>query len=60
MTPERMKVLESKESDRLTPQEMRDGWHFCPDWDYMLTKFESHGGCECTTCEPWTEEQING
>lgn len=59
MTPERMQVLNSRESDKLTAQEMREGWHFCPDWDFLLVNMnDQEGEGQCCCCEPWTEQQI--
>lgn len=28
--------LEKDANSHLTPEELQQGWHFCPDWDYML------------------------
>jgi hypothetical protein len=49
--------LNSAESDSLTPDEMREGWHFCPDWDFLLTNYNDKEGETCS-CKPWTEEHI--
>ena len=45
----------SAESGVLTRAEMREGWHFCPEWDYLLACL---GEDEACSCKPWTEEQI--
>ena len=33
----------------MTEDEMSAGWHFCPDWDYMLIGpgMEEYDGCTC-------------
>ena len=37
----------------LTKAEMREGWHFCADFDGLLRHFNA----SCT-CKPWTDDQI--
>lgn len=60
MTPERMRVLNSAESDTLTAEEMRQGWHFCPEWDFLLVNMsDEDGDREHCSCKPWTEQQIS-
>ena len=44
----------SETGEPLSPAEMRAGWHYCPEWDMLLTK----PGLEPCGCKPWTEEQI--
>lgn len=37
---------------KLTEKEMRAGWHFCPDWDEMLTQVcdrDEEGECHDET-----------
>lgn len=39
MTPERFKQLTTgfvDDKTHLTDKECVEGWHFCPDWDFML------------------------
>lgn len=36
MTEERYKALVKNQDLKLTAQEIKDGWHFCFDWDFML------------------------
>lgn len=37
MTDERWRELSFSRSPAfLTPEEIAEGWHFCPDWDYAL------------------------
>lgn len=43
--PSRFAELMHGQAD-LTSQEISDGWHFCPDWDGLLTRFGEHG-CPC-------------
>lgn len=43
----------------LTPEEMRQGWHFCPEWDQLLTNYkDGEGNGETCSCSPWTDEEI--
>lgn len=42
----------------LTKQEMRDGWHFCPDFDGLLCHFGVTPVLKTCTCTPWTEDQV--
>lgn len=55
MNHDRYFDLQQGDTEGLTADEMRAGWHFCPEWDYMLTKFN---GEECDSCTPWTEAEI--
>lgn len=36
MTDERYYALERSSALPLTPEEIREGWHFCIEWDGML------------------------
>ena len=36
MTDERWNALMKDESLNLTPEELREGWHFCWAWDGLL------------------------
>ena len=36
MTEERYKLLMANDNESLTPEEIAEGWHFCPDWDGLL------------------------
>jgi hypothetical protein len=57
MTFERWEALngdfEDKKGLRLTPAEITAGWHFCPEWDFLLTNYKDHEGEACT-CD-WVE-----
>lgn len=49
MTPERIKHLIIDHEAELTDEEIRDGYHFCNDWDGMLlTPYDKEN--ECCTC----------
>ena len=41
-----------RDGGKLTQEEMREGWHYCPEWDYMLTNYNDKEGETCS-CEPW-------
>jgi hypothetical protein len=57
MTPRRARELECGPGDQaLTPAEMAEGWHFCPEWDYMLLQLGHADGEQCD-CEPWTSSE---
>lgn len=59
MSPERMRQLNSQKSGKLTPKEMREGWHFCYDWDGLLVNInDTEGEGACCTCGSWTEAEI--
>lgn len=49
MTEERYRTLEYGESV-LTYEELNEGWHFCPDWDFLLIQ---DGQSEPCCCEPY-------
>ena len=49
MTPERYRELSWEAFIGLTPEELSRGWHFCPDWDYMLIG-PNMKECESCTC----------
>lgn len=49
MTEERYRALEWGESV-LTYEELNEGWHFCPDWDFSLLQ---DGQAEPYYCEPY-------
>ena len=36
--------------DVMTADEKAEGWHFCPEWDFMLISGASPEA-ECCTCE---------
>lgn len=43
----------------LTQEEMADGWHYCPDWDYMLVNMnDKEGEGLCCNCTPWTSSEL--
>lgn len=50
MTPQRYAEIELDCNAQLTQEEREQGWHFCPDWDYMLVGPETPAelqGCCC-------------
>jgi hypothetical protein len=36
MTDERWLQLMNSDTEPLTEQEVKEGWHFCPEWDGLL------------------------
>lgn len=50
MDIQRIKELETKEIS-LTKEELEEGWHFCPDWDYMVINKYTSPEAECCLCE---------
>ena len=36
MTNERYWLLQNNTEAKLTEDEIKEGWHFCCEWDYML------------------------
>ena len=53
MTPERYDALCDNDKLPLTQQEAREGWHFCPDWDFLLIGpgMKEVEACSCPPCE---------
>ena len=49
MTMARLDKLERDRNATLTGEEMQKGYHFCPDWDFMLIGPDSpeKDGCLC-------------
>ena len=49
MTPERYQHLTTAAGDQLTEAEKGAGYHFCPDWDFLLIGpgFTELEGCRC-------------
>jgi hypothetical protein len=59
VTPERYDYLMTTDDVvGLTASEMRDGWHFCPDFDYLLCQFGAQPVLRECTCAKWTEAEI--
>ena len=50
MDLQRIKILETTEA-KLTQEELKQGWHFCPDWDYMLINIYTNPEREGCTCK---------
>jgi len=49
MDSRRREAINASNTLKLTQQELIDGYHFCPDWDYLLVgpnDLESEG-CTC-------------
>jgi len=48
MTEQRYREVEV-DNKPLTKEELEDGWHFCPEWDYMLIhpSFDAADACLC-------------
>lgn len=58
MDDKRYNELMQNEKLRLTPEELAEGWHFCPDLDYLLCKvgeghaiIEEHGAIKEHNCK---------
>jgi len=50
MTEDRYNYLMYNEEALLTIEEMNAGWHFCPDWDFLLVNVKTspeRSGCSC-------------
>jgi len=55
MTDERWNLLMENDSEKLAPDEISQGWHFCCDWDGLLIgpgmgELESCGCFKCHKC----------
>jgi hypothetical protein len=52
MTNERYKdLMDNHTASLLTPEEWQEGWHYCPEWDFMLIEPNTpeSESCTCTT-----------
>lgn len=50
MTGRRLMELQLEMAATLTPEELAQGWHFCPDWDYDPVGPDTPAmleGCHC-------------
>jgi hypothetical protein len=49
MDAARYRELETDQNAEFTPKEKEQGWHFCPDWDYMTVGpgMEEQDSCCC-------------
>jgi len=49
MDDERWALLMQESGRGFTDKEILEGWHCCPDWDYLLICFDSpeSESCEC-------------
>jgi hypothetical protein len=56
MSEERWRVLEAG-SDVLTVEERNKGYHFCPDWDYMLIGPDDLVGMTACLCNHKIDEE---
>ena len=48
MTDDRWQEVEFGLS-KLTPEEIESGWHFCPEWDYLLIGPGMGEKCDCNS-----------
>lgn len=57
MTDERWKLLTRDPDVDLTPEEEREGWHFCHDWNFLvgpgMREFETCNGHYCHWTPPY-------
>lgn len=53
----RYQELMNNESS-LHPEELRDGWHFCPEWDGLLISPESPEAAACTCLGEYCYETL--
>lgn len=49
MSKERWRSLVSSDGN-LTPEELKQGWHFCPEWDGLLIHPDMPESRACTCC----------
>lgn len=49
MNRRRYNYLQMHPEDALTPTEVSEGWHFCPEWDFMLINksWPEYEACTC-------------
>ena len=51
MTDERWREVMRNQDAKLTPEELKAGWHFCNEWDGLLVGPGMEEG-QCCTCFP--------
>ena len=53
MTEERYNQLSNNDNLKLTDDELKEGWHFCDEWDGLLVSPEMPESkhCRCKDCE---------
>ena len=47
-----------KNGAKLTAAEVKEGWHFCPDWDFLLIHPDTQEA-ECCNCKLLKETKAN-
>lgn len=59
MTRDRYIFLEKHYEEKLTSEEVAEGWHWCDDWDFMLVGpgMEELAYCSCGLSEHGTHAQ---
>lgn len=58
MGDEKWRELELGDGTGLSQEEIEEGWHFCPEWDYMLIGPGMTLEMSCCNCK--FPEPING
>lgn len=59
MTPERYAALD-RAGRGLSREEVAAGWHYCPDWDFMLIGPGMEGELDGCTCPKETQQPFVG
>ena len=53
------RYLQAEHTGILTEEELKEGWHWCPDWDFMLIGPEMEGEWDCCSCpEPMNPDPM--
>lgn len=60
MTPERYRQMNEPGDLKFTEAELREGWHYCPDWDFLVMRagHPDPGAFDSCSCKCWTEDEI--
>ena len=51
MTDDRWRELMNDPNGRISPEELAEGWHWCPDWDDLLVGPGTAMELTCCMCE---------
>lgn len=58
MSKQRYAALVTDVTLALTEEELKDGWHFCPEWDGMLIH-PTMAEAECCLCSDIDKQDIH-
>jgi len=60
MTPARYRELNGPNQVKMTEEEMKEGFHWCYDWDYLLVSSNPKHKDFCEICDCHYQEPVDG